>query len=137
MQQDWWDTYVRTNRDIRISVRVYNLNDRYSAVWLLYGTPSRNTAKAREGFFRFFSGRGGRGEFYTDFQTREISGMRIGYDQGNRFVRDIIIPVDKLVGDTSIDVLRSGGYNLDIEADFDAFSNGDDRAVKTSLKKRP
>lgn len=129
--QEWWETLVHTNYNIRVSVHVFHLADHYSSVWMLYGTPSRNTDKARQGYFRYLRGNG---EFDADFQTREVSGMRIGYDLSGRFVRDIIIPVSKLVGDTPDYILRRGNFNLGVVADFDRYYNGDDSGVRTTLR---
>jgi len=130
--RDWWETLCDTRNAIHVKLRVHNLNDNYSEVWLLYGTPSRNTQRAREGGFRFLSGRN---EFREDFYTRQVSGMRIGYDVNNRLRGDIIIPVDKLVGNTPIDVLRAGGFELTVEVNFDAYRRGDDHACVTSIRR--
>ncbi len=130
--RNWWETLCDTRNTIHVKLHVYNLNDNHSAVWLLYGTPSRNTQRAREGGFRYLSGRN---EFYEDFYTRQVSGMRIGYDLYNRLRGDIIIPVSKLVGDTPMDVLRGGGFELTVEVDFEAFRRGDDHACVTTLRR--
>ncbi|MFB0566891.1 MAG: hypothetical protein ACETWK_14590 [Candidatus Aminicenantaceae bacterium] len=131
--RNWYNKLVSTRRSIRIHVRVFNLADRYSRVWLLYGTHSRNTRKARQGFFRYLKER--YDEFYTDFTTREISGMRIGYDLRNRLQRDVYISAERIVGDTPSNILREGGYDISVDVDFDEYWNGYEDAVSTRLKR--
>jgi len=131
--RSWYNTFLTTRHTIRVHVRVYNIADRYSKVWLLYGTHSRNTRKAKQGFFRYLRER--YDEFYTDFSTKEVSGMRIGYDIRNRLERDIYISAERLVGDTPSSILREGGYDISLDVDFDEYWNGNDDALSTRLKR--
>jgi hypothetical protein len=129
----WYDVLCTTRRGIKVYVNLFNLRGRYSRVWVLYGTPSRNTRKARRGFFKYMSET--RNGFFTSFTTNEVSGMRIGYDLRGRLQRSVYITPERIIGNTSSSVLRAGGYTIEVDIDFDEYWHGYYDAVSTRLRR--
>ncbi|MBN1272537.1 MAG: hypothetical protein JXB26_09725 [Candidatus Aminicenantes bacterium] len=127
----WYDVLCTTRRNIKVFVNVFNIRQRYSRVWVLYGTQSRNTRKARQGFFQYM--RRERNGYFASFTTREVSGMRIGIDYRGRLQRSVYISPERIVGNTPNHILTEGAYTIEVDVNFDDYDRGYEDAVSTRL----